>query len=238
MTDPTASDPGTGDVRAESTSPGLSPKSLFTLATWFSPSFPVGAYTYSHGLELAVYEGSVSCVQSARDWISDCIEYGSGRNDSILLTHAWRAGIGGESRAMEEISALAAAFAPSAERLREMDGQGRAFADAVGDVWGRARPAPYPVAVGWASANHGLPLEETVLFYIHAFASSLVSAAIRLVPIGQTDGQRLLATLEPLCARVAADAPGLKLDAMGGCAITADIASMKHETQHVRLFRS
>ncbi|MEM7239180.1 MAG: hypothetical protein AAF501_15350, partial [Pseudomonadota bacterium] len=86
MTDTTASDPGTDEARAEGISSGLSPKSLVTLATWFSPSFPVGAYTYSHGLELAVYEGSVSCVQSARDWISDCIEYGSGRNDSILLT--------------------------------------------------------------------------------------------------------------------------------------------------------
>ena len=141
---------------------------------------------------------------------------------------------------------LAAAFVPSAERRLETLAQGAAFLAAVEAVWphpaieglaARAEVA-YPVAVGACAAAHGLPLAATAQAFMQAFAANLVSAGVRLIPLGQTDGLRVVARLEPLIPRVVADALAAGLDDVGGAAVAADIASMRHETQYTRLFRS
>ncbi|MEM7177873.1 MAG: urease accessory protein UreF [Pseudomonadota bacterium] len=206
---------------------------LLKLHAWLSPGYPVGAYTYSHGLEAAVEGGLVADAATLADWGADCLTHGAGRSDAILLAHAWRA------PKDEAIAELATALAPSAERLLEAEAQGAAFARVTGDAWGRAvAPAPYPVAVGRAAAAHGIALEPALTLYLQAFAANLVSATVRLVPLGQTEGQQVLAALSPTIEAVAAEALTAPLDAIGGCAIGADIASMRHETQTVRLFRS
>jgi len=206
---------------------------LLKLATWLSPGFPVGAFAYSHGLEQAVTAGDVADRASAQAWIATCIEHGAGRNDAIVIAAAMR---GEDAEALDE---LARAYVASAERLRETVAQGTAFTDTIAAAWGgEAIPRAYPVAIGVAARAHGLPAEQTVALSLSAFAANLVSAAIRLVPLGQVEGQRILAALHPLIERVAAEAMGHTTDDMGGCAWGTDIAAMRHETQIVRLFRT
>jgi urease accessory protein len=206
---------------------------LQTLATWLSPAYPVGAYSYSHGLEWAVEAGRVTDAGSLEAWVADLVEFGAGRTDAVLLSHAWRAAD------PAPLAELAEALAPSAERHLETMAQGAAFARTTAAAWGLPIPAmPYPVAVGHAARLAGLPLAPTAALFVQAFAASIVSAGVRLVPVGQTDGQRITARLLPLVARVAELAQAASLDDIGGIAVCADLGSMLHETQTTRLYRS
>jgi urease accessory protein len=215
--------------------------------TWLSPAYPVGGYSYSHGLEWVIETGKVGDAATLAAWIEDTLTYGAGRSDAIFLAEAWRAVAGGDERLLAETVELAAAFASSAERRLETLAQGAAFLTATQAVWpspalerlaaGNAEVA-YPVAVGASAAAHGLPLAATAQAFAQAFAANLVSAGVRLVPLGQTDGLRMVARLEPLIPRVVARALAAALDDIGGAVIMADIASMRHETQYTRLFRS
>jgi urease accessory protein len=223
---------------------------LTLLMTWLSPSFPVGAYSFSHGLEWAVEDGTVRSAADLRGWIADVLEHGAGRTDAVLFAHAWRAAFSGDHAALASLNELANAFQPSRERHLEATAQGRAFASAIGASWRNDRlaallaslppdlPPAYPVAVAIAAAAHGIALLPALSAYLHAFLSNLVSAGIRAVPLGQTEGQRTIAALLPLAHRISADAMDATLDDLGGAALRADIASMKHETQYTRLFRS
>ncbi|MFK7943532.1 MAG: urease accessory protein UreF [Paracoccaceae bacterium] len=210
----------------------------YKLHAWLSPAYPVGAYTYSHGLEWAFAAGLVQDSTSTSSYIEDCLQHGSGRTDAILLAHAWKAQSSGDIPALEEISELAIALAPSAERVLETEAQGAAFASVTEAAWGGGELAVYPVAVGRAAAMHNVPLEDTLATYLQAFAANLISAAVRLVPLGQTDGARIAADLMNTVQRLTEEACTVPLDAIGGCAMMADIASMRHETQTTRLFRS
>ncbi len=215
------------------------PEARYRLMTWLSPAYPVGAFSYSHGVEYAVEVGQVTDRASLSGWIEDCIRHGSGRSDSILAAHAWRAE-DGETRA--ELAELALALQPARERLLESEAQGAAFQLITSAVWPaeaiKVGPMPYPVAVGIAARAHDTPLDEMLQAYLWAFAANLVSAGVRLVPLGQTDGQRVQADLMPVILEIAREAETAELDQIGGCAMLAEISAMRHETQHVRLFRS
>jgi len=215
--------------------------------TWLSPAFPVGGYSYSHGLEWAVQAGGVRDAATLGDWVEDILNHGAGRSDVIFLAETWRAVAAGDARLLGETIELAAAFAPSAERRLETLAQGAAFLTATRAVWpspeleqlcADGRDIAYPVAVGASAAAHGLPLVPTAQAFAQAFAANVVSAGVRLIPLGQTDGLRVLARLEPLIPHVVASGLAAGLDDVGGAAIAADIASMRHETQYTRLFRS
>lgn len=212
--------------------------SVLKLTAWLSPGYPVGAYSYSHGLEWAVEEGRVHDATTAQGWIADCLAHGAGRSDAILMAHAWKAS--GDASELAELSDLGCALAPSAERLVEMRDQGAAFGETTAAAWGdvATQSAPYPVAVGAAAGRAGIALELTLGLFLQAWVSNLVSAAIRLVPLGQVAGQKIVANLQPEVLSLATEAAEAPLDAIGGCAILSDIASMRHETQTTRLFRS
>ena len=226
---------------------GLKPWQLARLMIWLSPAYPVGAYSYSHGLEWLVEAGQVRDVETLVAWIEDMLAHGAGRSDVIFLAQTWRAISAGDVDLREEVAELAAAFTPSAERRLETMAQGTAFLAATLAAWPKpelqalaanGREVAYPVAVGASAAAHGLPLAETAQAYAQACAANLVSAAVRLIPLGQSDGLRVLARLEPLIPRMVAAALACTLDDVGGAAVAADIASMRHETQYTRLFRS
>lgn len=203
------------------------------LAAWLSPAYPVGAYAYSHGLEWAVAAGEVTGAGDLEAWTADLIAFGAGRTDAILLRHAHAA------PDPSPLADLAAALAPSAERHLETLQQGGAFARVTAAAWGLdLAPGPYPVVVGRAAGLMALPVGLTATLFLQAFAASVVSAGVRLIPVGQTDGQRIAARLMPLAARVAAETDGAGLDDLGGCALRADLASMLHETLATRLYRS
>jgi urease accessory protein len=224
-----------------------SPPTLTRLMIWLSPAYPVGGFSYSHGLEWVVETGSVRDARTLGDWIEDVLRLGTGRSDVIFLAETWRAVAAGDMKLLAEIAELAAAFAPSAERHLETMAQGTAFLAATQAVWpapaltplmGAGMQIAYPVAVGASAAAHGLPLPATAQAFVQAFAANLVSAGVRLIPLGQTDGLRVIARLEPVIPGVVARALAANLDDVGGAAIAADVASMRHETQYTRLFRS
>jgi urease accessory protein len=213
--------------------PDPAPEAVQILAAWFSPAYPVGSYSYSHGLEWAVETGWVRDRATLEAWVADLLEFGAGRNDAILLRLAHAA----EDPAA--LGRLAAALAPSAERLLETEAQGAAFARTTAAAWGIALdPMPYPVAVGRAARLLGLPVDLTAVLYVQAFAAAVVSAGVRLIPLGQTDGQRITRALMPLARRVATGTDGASEGDLGSAALAADIAAMRHETQYTRLYRS
>ena len=213
---------------------------LARLMTWLSPAFPVGAFAYSHGLERAIHDGLIADRASLVGWLQALLEGGSGWNDTVLLAEAWRRAAAGDGT--EEVAELAEAMAGSRERHMETTLQGGAFVDAMaswsGEPAGSERAMPYPIAVGSAAARHAIRLEDTLVAYLHAFASNLVQASVRLVPLGQRDGVASLAALEPVVLRTARKAAASTLDDLGSRTLVADIMAMNHETQYSRVFRS
>jgi urease accessory protein len=203
---------------------------------------------YSHGLESAVAQGLVKRDVDLVAWLRDLVALGSLRTDLIFLSVAWRATSAGDVGSLVAHNHLALAFQPSAERYLETSQQGGSFADTVTAAWAapafeafRAAcdgPVAYPVVVGVAAAAHGVPLHETLSAYGLAFVQNAVSAAIRLSLIGQTKGQMIVAQLMPAISTVALAAVDSSLDDLGSATISADLASLEHETLYSRLFRS
>lgn len=215
----------------------MSPEfATLTLAQWLSPAYPVGSFAYSHGLEAVIQQGTVRTADDLENWLGDVLLHGSGRNDCILLRAAY------DCETLEDldiVDEVAKANAPSAERQREAHLQGDAFGKTTAQIWGEAFPnLTYPVALGHAARQMQFPLALTAAMYLQAFASNLVSAAVRLVPLGQSEGQIVLAGLTPLCQQIAQDMRCAGLDALQSTAFLSDIAAMKHETLQPRIFRS
>ena len=218
------------------------------LMVWLSPSFPVGAFAYSHGLEWAFESGDLHDAATLRDWLDALVGHGSLRNDLILFASAARAIENRDDAALVEIAELALALANSAERRLETVTQGNAFVAALRAAWPCAAierlktvwdgDVAYPVAVATASAGHALPLSASLEAYGLAFVANLVSASVRLGIVGQTDGQKITAALVPALHKAAEAAGSATLDDLGGCTLRSDIASLRHETQYSRLFRS
>jgi urease accessory protein len=221
---------------------------LYRLMTWLSPSFPVGGFSYSSGIEWAVEAGDIRDAASLQDWLAAMLAEGSGFCDGVFLAHAHRAVAVDDDHALRDVAELTAAFVPSRERQLETASQGRAFIEIARGAWdcdGLAHAAAqcdgtivYPVAVGIVSAAHVIPLEPTMLAFLHALASNWISAGGRLIPLGQTDSQRVLAALEGAVSATAQRALSASLDDLGSATFRADLASLKHETQYTRLFRS
>jgi urease accessory protein len=213
-------------------------QALLRLMAFLSPAFPTGAYAYSHGIEWAVAADDVTDPGTLLNWLDDLLRHGGGRNDAILLRRAYRAVA--ESDRLSGIAELAAALAPSRERRAETLDIGRAFG-AAARAWSAPKlpdPIAYPVAAGALAAWHDIPEDDAALVYLQAFAANLISAAVRLIPLGQSAGLRVLAAIEPAILEVTAATREANLDDLGGCAWRADIAAMRHETQYTRLFRS
>jgi len=221
---------------------------LYRLMTWLSPSFPVGAFSYSSGIEWAVEAGDITDAASLQHWLSSMLSDGAGLCDGIFLAQTHRAALSDDNALLADIAELASAFVTSRERHLETTAQGRAFIEIARAAW-NSEPFDrliaaceativYPVAVGLVSAAHGVPLAPTVHAFLHAVTSNWISAGARLVPLGQTDSQRLLAQLEPAVAATARRALAASLDDLGSATFRADLASMRHETQYTRLFRS
>lgn len=206
---------------------------LLTLTQWLSPAYPVGAFAWSHGLERAAGRGDVASMDDLATWLEDVLAHGAGRTDAILLCAAYR------SDDVTEVADLAAALAPAKERRMETLQQGAAFAGVTRDVWGLNVPdMAYPVAVGRAANLMQIPLLPTTQVWLQCFASNLVQAAQRLMPLGQTKGQVVLAGLTPLILQVANDAQTATLDDIGSATFAVDTAAMQHSAQYSRIFRS
>lgn len=218
--------------------------SILPLFAWLSPSYPVGCYAYSHTLEWAVEAGDVTNEETLAAWLNEMLTLGFGRNDAIILSHAYRAAESGAVHALEAVNEMALALSPSAELYLETSQQGRSFLDASFAAWPSPRlialegPVAFSVAIGMTAAAHGVPLPITLEAYLFGLVQTLVSAALRLAPIGQTIGMRVCAALATTAQSVAREAIDLSLDDIGGSTFRADLGSFHHENQYTRLFRS
>ncbi len=203
--------------------------------TWLSPAYPVGAFSYSSGIEWAVESGDITDAATLKDWLATMLADGGGFCDAVLFAHAHRAATADDDAALRDVAELAAALAPSKERHLETTAQGNAFVEATRAAWPCAAldrlkavwdgPVAYPVAVAVAAAGHGIALAPALAAFLQALVANWVSAGVRLVPLGQTDGQRVLAALEPVVAATAQRALVTPLDDMGASAFRADLAS-------------
>ncbi len=222
---------------------------LYRLMTWLSPAYPVGAFSYSHGLEYAVEERLVRDRDTLVQWLTTATEVGAGRIGGTLLAEAWRAATNGDAERLEEAAALAAAWRSTSETALESEAQGAAFLAVTRAAWPhpmldrlvperRGGPLALSVAVGATCGCHGIELAAALTAYLHSFAANLVSAGVRLIPLGQSDGQLAMAALEPVIARAARVCVDISLDGVGSAAPMRDWCSMRHELQYTRLFRS
>jgi urease accessory protein len=220
---------------------------LYKLTAWLSPAFPVGAYTYSHGLEFAVESELVRDRASLADWTTRIVVQGSGQVDAVLFRDAWQASHERDSARLRELVQIAAAFRGTREMALESSAQGEAFMLAVRNAWHvelldmlepEAPPIAYPVALGAVCGREQIPIEVALQAFLQAFVANLVSAGVRLIPLGQTDGQRVMAQLEDTVQRAVVRALRTPLEEVGTSTPMVDWTSMRHETQHTRLFRS
>jgi urease accessory protein len=220
---------------------------LYRLLAWASPAFPTGAFSYSHGLETAAADGTVRDRATLEGWIAATITHGSGRVDADILRDAWRAAVAGDDVALAEAGARGIAYRATTELALESSQQGAAFLAALRAAWSdppiAARSATgegvcHATVFGAAAAGAGVALSDALLAYLHAFATNLMSAGLRLGIVGQNDGQRILAALEPMIEASVEASLMRSPEDFGAATFALDLASMAHETQYTRLFRS
>lgn len=223
-------------------------EALYRLMNWLSPAYPVGAFSYSSGIEWAVEAGDIADRGTLQCWLEAMLTDGAGMSDGIFFSQSHRAALSGDEAALTATAELAAAFVPTRERFLETTTMGRAFIEVTSAAWpcpalARLRelwrgPVAYPIAAGVACAGHDIPLVPALHAFLTAVSSNWISAAVRLIPLGHTDGQRVLKALEPTVAATAQLALAARLDDVGSATFRADLASIRHETQYTRLFRS
>ena len=206
---------------------------FMTVMQWMSPAFPIGAFAYSHGLEWAIDKDHVSNGEKLQKWITDLLEYGSLRTDAIFISLILR---GHDARKMNELSM---ALCPAGERLLETKLQGSAFAKVIEDVWQQdIGELSLPIAVALAAKNQSIEQDLILPAYLHAFCSNLISAAIRLIPIGQTEGQRIMLELYPTISDLVKTASESEIDDLNSACFFSDVSAMEHEYLQPRIFKT
>jgi urease accessory protein len=229
----------------------LPPRALLRLQSWLSPAFPAGSYSYSHGLEWAVEAGHINDRKGLVDWLEADLCYGSGRNEAIFFSEAWRCAVGDNRLKLFEVAELAAAFRGTSEFALESSQQGTAYLATLRRVWPdrvldwlsetlsrrHVQPA-VAIVLGARSARQGIPIGAALAAFLQSYVTNWVTAGVRLIPLGQTDGQLTVAELEESVLAVCAQSKNATIDDLGSAAIAVDLASAAHETQYTRLFRS
>ena len=206
---------------------------LITVMQWLSPAFPIGGFAYSHGLEWAINKGHVSNREELKKWISDLLEYGSLKNDAILIKLVLQ---GSDPK---EINELAMALCPASERLLETQLQGSAFCKIMRDVWNlEIDDLILPIALALAAKNESIDQNLVLPAYLHSFCSNLISVAMRLIPIGQTDGQKTLRELSPLILDSVRSVAEVDIDDLGSNCFLSDVSAMQHEYLQSRVFKT
>ena len=206
---------------------------LITVMQWLSPAFPIGGFAYSHGLEWAIDKGYVSNREELKKWISDLLEYGSLKNDAILIKLVLQ---GSDPK---EINELAMALCPASERLSETQLQGGAFCKIMREVWSlEIDDLTLPIALALAAKNENIDQNLVLPAYLHSFCSNLISVAMRLIPIGQTDGQKTLRELSPLISDSVRAVAKSDKDDLGSACFLSDVSAMQHEYLQPRVFKT
>jgi urease accessory protein len=229
----------------------LSPSALLRQQSWLSPAFPTGSYSYSHGIEWAVEAGHIHDRDSLVDWLEADLRYGSGRNEAIFFIEAWRCATEENCEKLPEIAELAAAFRGTSEFALESSQQATACLAMLHRVWPdrvleglshllseRGIPPALAVVLGVRLARQRTPCSLALPAFLQSYVANLVTAGVRLIPLGQTDGQLAIAELEEAVLATSTQAGKATIHDLGSAAFMVDLASASHETQYTRLFRS
>ena len=206
---------------------------LLMLFNWMSPTFPIGGFAYSHGLEQAIADGLTTPAE-LHSWVCDLLQSGSAWNDAVLFSRCWHDEVA-------YLNALALALCGSSERYQETTQLGRNFTVAA-NVWLRKAATEgeiaYPVAAGSMCVTSGIEQNQALLAFLQGFCAAQISVAVRLIPLGQTKGLEVLRDLSPIIVATATRATQATLEDLGSNCFLAEIAAMKHETLEPRVFRT
>ena len=206
-------------------------ESLQILQTWFSPLFPVGSFSYSHGLEAIINDNLIKSKEDILEYLKCICKYGSGKNDIILIKYAYQG---------EEINDLALSLCPTKERKIESIEMGNAFRKVLEDSWNYKiqENTAYPVSVGKAAKYFKIPLNLTIISYLQSFASNLINVCIKHIPIGQKVGQDCIIQMYDLIREIENESKNLELEDLGGVCFNSDIYSIKHENLKTRIYKT
>lgn len=224
----------------------LPPQPLLHLLQLTSPSLPVGAYSYSEGLETLVQQGAIADSASLQQWLAQELEYGAVRLEVAVLARACQGARGGDWEAVHYWNRWLSA-ARETEELRQQSWQmGQSLMglllqlqpDCASFLLEAGTPCNFAIAFAIAAACWPIDTRAAALGYLHSWASNLVTAGVKLIPLGQTQGQQVLFTLYPVLERAAAASLNLADEQLSSCSWGLALASMNHETLYARLFRS
>lgn len=201
------------------------------LQNWFSPAFPIGAFSYSTGLETAIANGTVRNRQDLQSWLSMALHHGAAQTDAVIVAAAFSG---------EDVNDLCLSLCAGAERHLETSELGRAFTAVVNDTHELDLPdgLAYPVAVGIAGVRIGLDQRQLVCAFLQSWCANQISVAVRTIPIGQLDGQQCLVALMLEIESAAGLARATPSDEIGSFAMAAELASLEHETAEQRIYRT
>ena len=218
---------------------------LLKLLQLASPAMPVGAYSYSEGIETLVDTGAIASSQSLKHWLLQELKYGAIRIEAAVMVRAYKAAMGDVAALVYWNHWLSAIR--ETEELRQQSWQtGRSLmrlllelqpqlADVIDDV---GNPCNFAIAFGIAAAHWNINISAAILGYLHSWATNLITAGIKLIPLGQTAGQQLLLELHTNIINATEEILALEDDDLSTCGWGLSLASMAHETQYTRLFRS
>ena len=201
------------------------------LHTWFSPSFPIGSYSFSHGLESMIENKLIKDKQEINDYIKSILYHGTCKNEIILIKFAYK-GL--------ELNDFALSLCSSKERKIETLAMGNNFRKILKDSWQYELPenTAYPVAIGIAANFFKLPLKLTVISFLQSFISNLINICVKHIPIGQKIGQDCLINSFALIREVVKKNESCTLDDIGGICFNSDIHSIKHENLKTRIYKT
>ncbi|MEH2371591.1 MAG: urease accessory protein UreF [Nostoc sp.] len=224
----------------------LTDSHLLSILQLASPTLPVGAYSYSEGLEMLVENGTIANQIHLKHWLEAELLYGAIRLEAAVMVRSEQAAKMGDieslcrwnlwlsaARETEELRASSWQMGRSLiQLLGKLEPQIMPIVNAVGN------PGNYAIAFGIAVAHWQITIKAALLGYLHSWASNLITAGVKLIPLGQTAGQQLLLDLQPLLIAAALEILALEDDQLACCSWGLSLASMQHETQYTRLFRS
>jgi urease accessory protein len=227
--------------------------SLLSLLQLVSPALPVGAYSYSEGLETFVQTEQIQDSVTLEQWLTQELCYGVIRVEAAVLVRAYRAAIDSDLAQLQAWNQWLSAFRET-EEIREQSWQmGRSLVRLLKALppeqalhhtllteLTNSADASLNFAIGFAiaAASWQIELPETVLGYLQSWAANLVNAGVRLVPLGQTQGQQILFNLQAQINQTGSEVLQLNDHQLECCSWGSSMASMQHETLYSRLFRS
>jgi len=222
-------------------------ESLLHLLQLASPALPVGAYSYSEGLEALVEVGKVTSQETLAQWLTQELRWGAVRLEATVMIRSYEDVHNQDFKAVIRWNNWLTA-ARETEELRQQSLQmGRSLLKLLLDLHPeliavyeplQKEGCNFAIAYAIAAAHYQLDSQAALLAYLYSWIANLVSAGVKLIPLGQTAGQQLLLTMQPALKRSAEVIFTLQPDDLSSCSWGLSLASMAHECQYSRLFRS